>query len=111
MKMIYFVAFVILAVTGLFASNFLKMGAKTEEQPYKVVLKKDKFEIRYYPAAIFAQVKSPAKGYRNESGNQFRKLAGFIFGGNSESKQIAMTAPVHMEKSEEGSVMHFVMPE
>ncbi|NBU36018.1 MAG: heme-binding protein [Bacteroidetes bacterium] len=111
MKMIYFVAFIVLTITGLFAGNFLKMGTKTEEQPYKVVLKRDKFEIRFYPAAIFAQVKSPAKGYRNESGNQFRKLAGFIFGGNSESKQIAMTAPVHMEKSEEGSVMHFVMPE
>lgn len=87
------------------------MGTKTEEQPYKVVLKKDKFEIRYYPSAIMAQVKSSAKGYRNESGNQFRKLAGFIFGGNSESKQIAMTAPVHMEKSENGNVMQFVMPE
>ena len=48
--MIYFVAFIILAVTGLIAGNFLKMGTKTEEQPYKVVLKKDKFEIRYYPA-------------------------------------------------------------
>jgi hypothetical protein len=111
MKMIYFVAFVILAVTGLFASNFLKMGAKTEEQPYKVIVKKDKFEIRFYPSAIMAKVKSPAKGYRDASGSQFRKLAGFIFGGNSESKQIAMTAPVHMEKSENGSTMQFVMPE
>ncbi len=111
MKMTYIIVLALLVFSGLYAKNYLKMGTKTEEQPYKVVLKKDKFEIRYYPAAIFAQVKSPAKGYRNESGNQFRKLAGFIFGGNSESKQIAMTAPVHMEKSEEGSVMHFVMPE
>jgi len=111
MKMTYLIVFVILVFSGLYAKNYLKMGAKTEEQPYKVVLRKDKFEIRYYPAAILAQVKSPAKGYRNESGNQFRKLAGFIFGGNTESKQIAMTAPVHMEKAEDGSVMHFVMPE
>lgn len=40
MRMIYFVAFIILAVTGLIAGNFLKMGTKTEEQPYKVVLKR-----------------------------------------------------------------------
>jgi hypothetical protein len=110
MKMTYLVGFVILVFSGLYAKNYLNMGTKTEEQPYKVVLKKDKFEIRYYPAAILAQVKSPTKGYRNASGNQFRKLAGFIFGGNTQSKQIAMTAPVHMEKEVDGSVMHFVMP-
>lgn len=111
MKMIYFFAFGMLAITGLFASKFMKMGVKTEEQPYKVIVKKDKFEIRFYPSAIMAQVKSPVKSYRDGSSNQFRKLAGFIFGGNSESKQIAMTAPVHMEKSDNGNTMRFVMPE
>ena len=99
-----------IAFSGVQADNAYDMGAKTEEQPYKVVLKKEKFEIRYYPEAIFATVKSPGESYRSGSSTQFRRLAGFIFGGNSESRQIPMTAPVYMEKTEGGSTMHFVMP-
>jgi hypothetical protein len=99
-----------IALSGVQADNAYDMGAKTEEQPYKVVLKKEKFEIRYYPEAIFATVKSPGESYRSGSSTQFRRLAGFIFGGNSESRQIPMTAPVYMEKTEGGSTMHFVMP-
>ena len=45
MKMTYLFVFALLVFSGLYAKNYLKMGTKTEEQPYKVVLKKDKFEI------------------------------------------------------------------
>jgi hypothetical protein len=41
----------------------------------------------------------------------FRKLAGYIFGGNDQGKSIAMTSPVRMEMREKGSSMSFVMPE
>jgi hypothetical protein len=40
----------------------------------------------------------------------FRKLAGYIFGGNEQKQQIAMTAPVHMEMTDTASSMSFVMP-
>jgi len=97
-------------ISGYPQTKIHLMGNKTEEQPYRVVQKRDKFEIRFYPEALLAKVKSGEKSYRSSSSNQFRKLAGFIFGGNAESRQIAMTAPVHMEKTASGSAMHFVMP-
>jgi hypothetical protein len=40
----------------------------------------------------------------------FRKLAGYIFGGNKGSKSIPMTSPVHMDIADTGSTMSFVMP-
>jgi hypothetical protein len=109
MSKFLFIALGAIAFWGIQEDNAGAM-AKTEEQPYKVVLKKEKFEIRYYPEAVFATVRSSGDGYRSGSSNQFRRLAGFIFGGNSESRQIPMTAPVYMEKTESGNTMHFVMP-
>ena len=38
------------------------------------------------------------------------KLAGYIFGGNGDKMQIAMTAPVHMDINDSLSSMSFVMP-
>ena len=36
--------------------------------------------------------------------------SGYIFGGNERQQSIAMTAPVHIWKSEEESLMAFTMP-
>ncbi|HEY3389479.1 MAG TPA: heme-binding protein, partial [Prolixibacteraceae bacterium] len=40
----------------------------------------------------------------------FRKLAGYIFGGNESETQISMTAPVYMDINDTLSEMSFVMP-
>jgi len=40
----------------------------------------------------------------------FRKLAGYIFGGNESGKKIAMTTPVRMDMGDTSSTMSFVMP-
>jgi len=82
----------------------------TESQPYTLIRKEKEFEIRYYPASTVAMVSSPAKNYKELSGTSFRKLAGYIFGGNREKKSIAMTTPVHLDIHQEGSSMAFVMP-
>ncbi len=82
----------------------------TETQAYKVIKVEEAFEIRYYPATLMAKMNSDSKSYRDLGNTGFAKLAKFIFGGNSEKKQIAMTAPVHMEIGDSISTMAFVMP-
>lgn len=66
-----------------------------EEPKSSLVLKDGAFEVRDYPGLVVAQV--TIGGDRNAASNAgFRLLAGYIFGGNSGQKSIAMTAPVAM---------------
>ena len=75
-----------------------------------MVKKEEGFEIRFYPKATFATIRSSGSNYKQVSSSAFRKLAGYIFGGNQSNKQISMTTPVHMNISDESSTMSFVMP-
>jgi hypothetical protein len=109
MKIVYF----IIAVGILFVvfQSFRSMSAAPiETQKYRVVKIEDGFEIRFYPVATFATIHSSGTNYKEVASSGFRKLAGYIFGGNEQNKSIAMTAPVRMEMSEKGSSMSFVMP-
>jgi hypothetical protein len=83
---------------------------KTETQAYKVVKKEKDLEIRFYPEVTMATITSPAKSYKELGSTGFRQLAGYIFGGNDQDQQIAMTAPVHMEMKDSAASMSFVMP-
>lgn len=83
---------------------------KTETQAYKVIRVEENFEIRYYPATTMAMISSTSKSYRDLGQSGFGKLAKYIFGGNSEKKQIAMTTPVHMDIGDAKSTMAFVLP-
>jgi hypothetical protein len=85
-------------------------SAKTEKQNYRVVYSDNDFEIRFYPSATMATVNSGARTYKELSGPGFRSLAGYIFGGNASGTKISMTSPVHMDISDSGSSMSFVMP-
>ncbi len=103
----------IIILTGLFAvfQIYTTMATtKTETQDYKVIRVEKLFEIRYYPAAIMAKISSTSKSYRDLGYSGFGKLAKYIFGGNNENKQIAMTSPVHMDIGDSISTMAFVMP-
>jgi hypothetical protein len=82
--------------------------AKTERQKYDVVFTEKEFEIRFYPSALLATVYSDASTYRELAYPGFRKLAGFIFGGNESETKISMTSPVHMDMNT--ASMSFVMP-
>lgn len=109
MKIVYF----IIAVGIIFVvfQSFRSMSAPPiETQKYRVVKIEDGFEIRFYPVATFATIHSSGTNYKGVASSGFRKLAGYIFGGNEENKSIAMTAPVRMEMTEKGSSMSFVMP-
>ncbi len=83
---------------------------KSETQPYKVIKIEKEYEVRYYPSATMAMITSSARTYKELGSSGFTKLAGYIFGGNQEKKQIAMTSPVHMDIGDSVSTMAFVMP-
>ena len=108
MKMIYAIlVLVILLIFGGMVTTY--SSEKTSRQPFRSILKEDKFEIRYYPEAIMASVKM--NGTYDESKNSgFRALAGYIFGGNSQNMKISMTSPVRMNDDGTSSTMSFVMP-
>jgi hypothetical protein len=105
---IFVIATIVLIV--LFQSFIIMPTNKTEEQKYSLVRKYKDFEIRFYPSATIATISSNAKTYRDLSGSGFRKLAGYIFGGNETNTRISMTAPVQMDINDSASTMSFVMP-
>lgn len=86
------------------------MASAIEKQKYRVVESEKGFEIRYYPPATLATIYTTANSYREISTPGFRKLAGFIFGGNESKTKISMTSPVHMDINDSMSAMSFVMP-
>lgn len=64
-----------------------------EEPKFRLVKADGDFELRDYPGLVVAEVS--VGGDRKAASNEgFRLLAGYIFGGNSGSSRIAMTAPV-----------------
>jgi hypothetical protein len=101
---------IIVGILIVFQSFMAVSTSNIEKQPYRLIQKDKSFEIRYYGAATFATIKSNATSYRELSSSGFRRIAGYIFGGNESSTKIAMTSPVHMDISAEGSSMSFVMP-
>jgi SOUL heme-binding protein len=110
-KKILLILLLVVLIPTLTQLYTLMASNKTEKQPYQVVKKEKEFEIRFYPSATMATVVSTASTYKEVASPGFRKLAGYIFGGNQQGMSIAMTAPVHMDMSETGSSMSFVMPQ
>jgi hypothetical protein len=110
MKMFIIIMAVAILLIVLFQSFIIMPANKTEEQKYLLVRKYKDFEIRFYPSATIATINSNARTYRDLSGPGFRKLAGYIFGGNESNTKISMTAPVQMDINDSVSTMSFVMP-
>ncbi len=110
MKTIIILGSVVIVIFILFQSYTSMSTGKTEVQKYSVVHKDNDFEIRFYPAATIATIRSDARTYKELAGPGFRKLAGYIFGGNASETKIPMTAPVRMDVSDSVSTMSFVMP-
>ncbi len=82
----------------------------TEEPPFTVHLAKGDFEVRDYPALVAAEVSVP--GDRKDAASKgFRLLAGYIFGGNTAKRSIAMTAPVMQIGGNGTWVIRFIMPQ
>ena len=110
MKVFISIVFVLIGIFIAFQIYAIMATNKTETQAYTVIQEEEGFEIRYYPTATMVMISSKAKNYRDLGSSGFGVLAKYIFGGNSEKKQIAMTSPVHMDISDTSATMAFVVP-
>jgi hypothetical protein len=95
-----------------------------EQPPFTVIRSDGRIELRCYDPFIVAETVVEDAGLQAGANVGFRRLAGFIFGGNSaeesiamtapvtttRSERIAMTAPVETQRSGQGVVMRFMMP-
>ncbi|MFD3408838.1 heme-binding protein [Aquirufa sp. HETE-83D] len=111
MKAFYLVAGIAFVFLMIQSYKVVSSSLKTENQKYRLVRTEAQFEIRFYPSATFAKIYSQGTNYKSVASSGFRKLAGYIFGGNEQKQSIAMTAPVRMEMTDKGSTMSFVMPD
>lgn len=110
MKTVIIIGIVLVGLFIIFQIYTTMSIGKTETQAYTVIQVEKNYEIRYYSAATMAMISSTSKSYRELGSSGFNKLAKYIFGGNSDNKQIAMTSPVHMDIDSTKSTMAFVLP-
>jgi hypothetical protein len=107
-RMIYFLGTILILFVG--TQVWAKVQSSKIEKPAHEVLKTfNGFEIRRYAPATFSYVNLDVNTYGEGSSIGFRKLAGYIFGGNDKQEQIAMTSPVEMEMDTQ-MVMKFLVP-
>lgn len=80
------------------------MASAIEEPEFDVLATLGAVEFRRYGPTL--QAVTPM----TSSGSSFRRLAGFIFGGNDRKESIAMTAPVQENLTGDDQQMAFFMP-
>jgi hypothetical protein len=108
MKITIIIILSLLAIMAI-AQVFISRGtSQTEQHQYKILKTYDKFEVRKYEAALFSSVKMDKRGYKENSSEGFRILAGYIFGDNESNEKIAMTTPVAMELGDTTKMMFMV---
>ena len=95
----------VVVLAGLWSG--LAVASDIEEPRWQLLDEVGDVELRYYEPTIEARTTLASNG---ETSAGFRRLAGFIFGGNSSSQKIAMTAPVQETLVEDEPVMSFTMP-
>ena len=95
----------------LFVSACSVVGIRsgTEEPHYDVVERVGEAELRAYAPRLAAEtvVAGSAEAARGEG---FRRLAGYIFGGNAGGSRIAMTAPVAQADAGAGQRIEMTAP-
>jgi len=104
------ITFAVLTVIFLVSQAYIsKSTDETEQYKYEVLQKLEALEIRKYESAKFSYVTMEGNTYKQTSGQGFRMLAGYIFGGNESNKKIAMTSPVAMSM-DDSTTMIFMVP-
>ena len=87
------VAVSLLSGLALGACSVVGIRSGTEEPRYTVLQAQGPLEIRAYQPRLAAETDVAGDEYAAR-GDGFRRLARYIFGGNSSAASIAMTAPV-----------------
>lgn len=101
----YYLSILMLVISTLSAPTY----SDTEIPSYTVIERQTPFEIRRYEPMIIAEVTVDAN--RKKSATKgFKLLADYIFGNNQSQTDMAMTAPVQQQQSEESWIISFVMP-
>jgi len=91
----------ITVLTTVFLAGCSVFGIRTADEPnFQVLNNYGHIQIRQYPALVIAQTEVNAD-YKNSSSQGFKRLAGYIFGGNKKQQKLAMTAPVIQEQEAE----------
>jgi len=79
-----------------------------EIAPYKIITENNKYQVRHYDNLTLVSTSMPESG---DEGAAFGKLFDYISGDNKQKQDIAMTAPVFIDKSrKESNYMAFVLP-
>lgn len=99
------IAMSLLSALAVSACSVVGIRSGTEEPHYTVVQSEGPLEIRQYDPRLAAETEI-AGSEVSARGDGFRKLAGFIFGGNTSKGTIAMTAPV----SQSGTTIAMTAP-
>ncbi|OQW79600.1 MAG: heme-binding protein [Proteobacteria bacterium ST_bin11] len=92
----------LLALIGsLILSGCSVMGIRSSAEPtYELLSETGDIQIRRYPPLLIAETVIDAD-YAQAGNIGFNRLAGFIFGGNLQKQQLAMTTPVFRENAGE----------
>jgi hypothetical protein len=98
-KFIYFLIFLAILLLAWMAWSFFSIR-NVEQLEYKVVEKNENYEVRQYKSFIVAETVVENVGYSEALNEGFRRIAGYIFGGNKAKESIAMTTPVTEALSE-----------
>lgn len=92
-------------LSGLWLAGCSVMGIRNTPEPeYQVLLRDGEFEIRTYPSLWVAETLVDAN-YTEAGSIGFKRLAGYIFGGNTRREKMAMTTPVLREADAEEIAM------
>jgi uncharacterized membrane protein len=95
----YYVAFGLIAVIGLWTLGSYLVIWSLEEPSYTVLENRDGYEIRQYDPYIVAETEITGT-YSQALNSGFGRIANYIFGNNTSKTSIAMTTPVLETTSE-----------
>lgn len=81
------------------------MGIRSSAEPeYQLLSESGEIQIRQYPPLLIAETVIDAD-YAQAGNIGFNRLVGYIFGGNQQKQQMAMTTPVFRESAGEQIAM------